>query len=114
MGYPRKTGLVRFVPGAGFEMQCGACHLYVSLHEEEWQPRNGLSWCRSCWREYARLKQAGYRRDGAVTELGRTRAKLRYAFDRERMLARKAAWRAANRERVAEYNRQYRAARKAA
>ena len=113
MGYPRKTGRVRFVKGAGFEMQCGSCLVYVALIEELWHPRAGLTRCAACWREYKRLHEAGRNENEITADLKRTRARIRYAMDRERRLELTREWRAKNRERIAEYNRSYREAHKA-
>ena len=112
MGYPKAALRVRFVADSGedgtFEMQCGSCLLYVPLIPEEWQPKNGLTRCRACWREYGRLKQRGYQANEANAELTRTRARLRYAMNKRANLEAKAAWRAANKERIAAYNKAYR------
>ena len=89
-------------------MQCRSCGLYVTLVLGEWRPRNGLTRCGACWTEYARLKERGYRANEITAELKRTRQRLRYALNRRDNLARKAAWRAANKERIAAYNKTYR------
>lgn len=108
MGYPRAGNRVRFVEGSGFEMQCLSCLIYVSLVEEEWQPKAGLTRCRSCWREYKRLHEEGRRNDEIKGELKRTAARLRYRFNRPDRLARNKAWRDAHKEHIRAYNKAYR------
>lgn len=108
MGAPRNEARVRFVPGAGFEMQCRSCLIYVALDESLWWPKSGLTRCRACWNEYHRLHEAGRRKDEIVAELKRTRARLDYAMNREKRREANRAWKAANRERIAAYNKAYR------
>lgn len=108
MGYPRHLTRVRFVQGSGFEMQCPTCEIYVPLVESEWYPKSGLTRCRSCWTEYKRLHEAGRQHNEIIADLKRTRARLRYRFNREERLAKNKEWRERNREHVAAYNKAYR------
>lgn len=108
MGYPRGVSRVRYVTGLGFEMQCQSCRIYVALVEEEWVPKSGLTRCKTCWREYKRLREAGRLANEITAELKRTNARLRYRFNKPAQLAAAKAWRDANKERVAAYNKAYR------
>jgi len=98
---------VRWTPD-GYEMRCSLCREWWPLDADHWQPRHGMRRCLSCQRAYKAAKMAGYREDAAVREARLERSRLAYRIDAPRQRARLRAWRAANREKVAEYNRRYR------
>ena len=100
-----------------FEGQCAYCREYLPLTMEFWPNRNhGLRRCKACLCEYKALKQLGYVAARRAAYNAAVRA--RKAFDPPEVKAERrrqaAAWKAANRERVAEYNREYRARKRAA
>lgn len=101
----------------GFEGQCHYCLEYLPLAPEFWPMKTqGLRRCKACLREYKRLKQAGY--IGSRRDVYNAGIRARMAFltpeERDRRKARNRDWKARNRDRVAAYNRAYRAARRAA
>lgn len=109
MGSPRADKRVRFVQGLGFEMQCNSCGLYVTLDDEatEWYPKAGLTRCLACWREFHRMKEAGYRSSDIARAQRNTRARLRYAMNREGYAEARRKWRDAHRAERAAYQKDY-------
>ncbi len=102
----------------GFEGQCAYCLDYWPLTGEFWMliDRGGLRRCKACHAEYKRLKQLGYvaaKRDVYNASV-RARMALMSPEEKARRNAANRAWKAANRERIAEYNRAYRERRSAA
>ena len=99
-----------------FEGQCAYCGEYLPLTPDFWPLReHGLRRCKACLREYKRLKQAGY--VASRRELYNAGVRARMAFlspeEKARRRAANRDWKARNRDRIAVYNREYRA-RKAA
>lgn len=100
----------------GFEGQCGYCLEYLPLAPEFWpMSGHGLRRCKACLREYKRLKQLGY--VGSKRAVYNAGVRARMAFmapeERARRNAANREWKARNRERIAAYNRTYRARRAA-
>jgi hypothetical protein len=94
-----------------FEGQCAYCLEYLPLAPEFWPIVNtGLRRCKACLREYKALRQRGYVASRRALYNAGVRARLAFMdpADRELRNARNRAWKAANRERIAAYNRAYR------
>lgn len=101
----------------GFEGQCRYCLEFHPLDPEFWPMSNaGLRRCKACLREYKALKQRGY--VASKREIYNAGVRARMAFmdaeERARRNEKNRAWKAANRERIAEYNRAYRDRKRAA
>lgn len=100
-----------------FEGQCAYCREYLPLDAEFWPLRDhGLRRCKACLREYKAIKQRGYVATKRAAYNAAVRARMAFMDpkDREVRNAKNRAWKAANRERIAEYNRAYRDRKKAA
>ena len=91
-----------------FQLRCEYCREWWPLDLEFWYPTNGLRRCKSCTSEYKKLKERGRRNDEAVRALKNTKARMKYAANRESYLAKNRAWRAANKERISAYNKAWR------
>lgn len=98
---------VRYRDG-DFQLRCEYCREWWPLDLEFWYPIGGLRRCKSCAREYKRLKESGRRSDEAVRALKNTRSRMKYAQNRDYHLAKNRAWRAANKDRIREYNKAWR------
>ena len=97
-----------------FELRCTMCQDWWPITTEFWQPKNGMQRCKACWREYHRIKQRVYSADERHRLATHYRNRINYAEHREARRAANHAWKMANRERVAEYNRAYRERKRAA
>lgn len=106
---------VRWREDTGFEGKCEVCREYLPLTPEFWVLDHGLRRCASCWALYKRLKQRGYavRNKDVILAAQRERYRMMPVEQKARHNEATRAWKAANRERIREYNAAYRA-RKAA
>lgn len=95
------------------EYRCPMCATWWPITREFWRA-GVMSRCRACWREYARIKEAGYSADQEVRLVKNYKGRLRYLENREVRVAANRRWKAANRARIAAYNAEYRARKKAA
>lgn len=116
--HSRGTGMrgIRVREGE-FEGQCTYCREYLPLTFEFWPTRNaGLRRCRACLLEYKRVKQLGYvnARRAAYNAAVRLRVACLSPDDKARRRAANRDWKARNRDRIAAYNREYRDRRRAA
>ena len=91
-----------------FELRCHMCDDWWPITTEFWQPKNGMQRCRACWREYHRIHEANRNALEATRLVKNYKGRVRYAEHRTERLAYNRAWKAANRERVAAYNAEYR------
>lgn len=98
----------------GFEGQCEYCRDWWPLTVEFWYPKHGLRRCKACWAAYHRQHEAGRMRNDIIHSLKTQRDRERYYANRAQRLAANRAWKAANRDRIAAYNREYRERRRAA
>lgn len=98
----------------GWQLQCRTCGDWWPLTVEFYDPKHGTARCRACWAEYQRQYQRGRRLDEGVVTGIRAARRAKYRANREAHLAATRRWKAANRERIAAYQREYRARRKAA
>lgn len=96
-----------------FEYRCPMRATWWPLDAEFWRPANGMQRCRACWREYKRIREAARCQEEAVRLVKNYKNRIRYAENREQRRAGNLRWKAANRERIAAYNREYRARRAA-
>lgn len=99
---------VRHREDTGFEGQCEYCRTWWPLDTEFWRPHAGLRRCEACWALYKREHEAGRRADEIVRLMKNTRGREAYYMNRPQRLESNRRWKAANRERVREYNREYR------
>lgn len=104
---------VRYREDTGFEYRCPTCEQWWPLTLEHWQPANGMARCRACWRAYHAALERGRGHDDAVRAAKREANALRYRLNKAAYQASQRRWRAANRERIAAYNKAYRARRRA-
>lgn len=95
-----------------WELRCRTCGDWWPLTLDFYTPRHGTARCKACWREYQRLYQHGRRQDPSVVLGIRASQRAKYRATREQRLACTRRWKAANRERIAAYQREWRARQK--
>ena len=97
-----------------FEARCRTCAEWLPLDLDHWTPSHGMARCKACLRAYQTAWQRGKRGDEAWAEGVKEARRVKYRCEREERLAATNRWRAANRDRIAAYMREYRARRRAA
>lgn len=96
-----------------WELRCRTCGDWWPLTLEFYNPRHGTARCKACWREYQRLYEQGRRADQTVAIGIRAAQRAKYHANRDVRRASSRRWKAANRARIAAYQREWRERRKA-
>lgn len=98
-----------------WEIRCRSCGDWWPLTPEFYSTKHGTARCRACWAEYHRLHEERRRRaPESITGYRLTRRAAYFGANAEKKRESCKRWRAANPDKVREYNRIYRERRKAA